>query len=250
MAEVLRLEKICRAVLPLLLVFGCHSKEKASEQTALTPNARSFDLKAVGKASCERPVIDDFEDNDTDISIFDDRSGSWYTYKDKNGTTLSPDPLALTNEGAQGSKQGIRIFGKTGQDVDTFAGLGVPLSDTLMPYDLSGVSGICFRAKGAGTARVMLPDVNTFPQGGRCKSCYNSFGKDFQLTPDWQELCFRFEKMAQKRGWGEPAPALASDKVFGIQFQIYKHDLSYDLWLDDIRLSCDPSTQAAATTAP
>lgn len=249
MAEVLRLE-ICRAVVPLLLFLGCQAKEKTPDRAAPPPKAQAFDLKAIGKATCERPVVDDFEDSDADISLFDDRSGSWYTYKDKNGTTLSPDPLGLTNEGAQGSKHAIRIFGKTGQHVDTFAGLGVPLSETLMPYDLSGMSGICFRAKGSGTARVMLPDVNTFPQGGRCKSCYNSFGKDFQLTADWQELCFRFEKMAQKQGWGEAVPALSTDKVFGLQFQIYKHDISYDLWVDDIKLSCEASTQPAATSAP
>jgi hypothetical protein len=245
MVEALRLGP-CWAAFPLLLVLACQAKEKTTEQAPPSPKVQTFDLKVIGKASCEKPIIDDFEDNDLDISLFDDRSGAWYTYKDKNGTTLSPDPLALVNEGAQGSKQAIRIFGKTGQHVDTFAGLGVPLSDTQMPYDLTGVSGICFRAKGAGTARVMLPDVNTFPQGGRCKSCYNSFGKDFQLTADWQELCFRFEKMAQKQGWGEPAPALATDKVFGIQFQVYKHEASYDLSLDDVRWSCDPSTQTVA----
>jgi hypothetical protein len=238
-----RFPGLCKAALPLLLALSCHAKEKAPEQAVKVSH---FELKSAGKANCERIVVDDFEDNDAEISVFDDRSGSWYTYKDKNGTTLAPDPLTLTNEGAQGSKQSIRIFGKTGENMDTFAGLGVPLSDTLLPYDISAASGICFRAKGAGTARIMLPDVNTFPQGGRCKSCYNSFGKDFQLTPEWQELCFPFVKMTQKQGWGEPAAALATDMVFGVQFQINKHNETYDLWVDDIRLSCEPPAPTAA----
>lgn len=232
------------AAVLLSLQLGCKGRDQsATDNRQLQLGV--MDLKPAGKASCERPLIDNFEDGDTQVELFDGRGGYWYTFKDKNGTTLLPDPLAPASGGPGDSKQAIHISGRTGQHVETFAGMGLQFSESQLPYDLSAASGICFRAKGVGVARVQLPDVDTFPEGGRCKKCYNSFGRDFEVTSDWQDLCFSFNELSQKRGWGEPAPALVAERVFGVQWQVSRHDMDYDIWIDDIRLSCDSAAPAA-----
>jgi hypothetical protein len=221
-------------MLVALAAMGC----KEDEPHAKSVGARGLRLQAVGKAQCENALVDDFEDNDTQVLRADLRDGHWYGFKDNHGTSMLPGTMQAVEGGAQGSKYAVRISGKMGTDVDTFAGLGLELSGTQLPYDVSTASGICFFAKGAGEARVQLPDVNTFPEGGRCKTCYNSFGNDFALTTEWREYCFTFDSMTQSKGWGDQVPKLTPTLVFGIQWQFFKHGTEFDLWLDDVRLTC------------
>ena len=52
-------------------------------------------------------VIDDLEDNNTQITVFDDRGGYWYTYADKEGSNIVPE---------QGDKGGTFTMFEGGHD--------------------------------------------------------------------------------------------------------------------------------------
>jgi hypothetical protein len=195
---------------------------------------------SAGSATCESPLLDDLEDGDNRSAAVEARGGYWYSFKDSNGTTLSPDGNFTPGAGgAKSSKHAAHISGKTGASGVVYAGMGFNLADPMAPYDLSKVTGICFDAKGPGNARVKLPDVNTAPEGKVCKTCYNDFGADFQLTADWKEHCFKLSDLKQQSGWGEQKPALSKDKVFSVQWQVSAVGADYDLWVDNVRLMCE-----------
>jgi hypothetical protein len=194
----------------------------------------------VGAATCENPLIEDLEDGDVKAAALDGRGGYWFTYKDSAGSTIAPEGQFKTaSGGANGSKSSAQITGKTAAGGTVYVGMGFSLADPAAPYDLSKAKGFCFSAKGKGSARVKLPDVNTIPEGGVCKSCYNDFGADFTLTDDWKEHCFEFSALKQQSGWGEPKPAPAIDRVYQIQWQVSAPGADYDLWIDDVKLKCN-----------
>ena len=46
-------------------------------------------------------------------------------------------------------------------------------------------------------------------------------------------------RLKQQSGWGEQKPALAKDKVFSVQWQVSAVGADYDLWIDNVRLTCE-----------
>ncbi len=193
----------------------------------------------VGKASCANPNLDDLEDGDGRSLATDNRGGYWYTYKDSAGTTVEPQGnFNPTDGGANESKLAANMHGKTADAGIVYAGLGFNLTDPMAPYDLSAATGFCFMAKGKGPVRVKLPDVHTAPEGQQCQKCYNNFGADLSLTDAWTEYCFEFSNLAQQPHWGEPKPGLTSDHVFAIQWQVGTPNVDYDVWVDNVRLTC------------
>jgi hypothetical protein len=232
---VLNVLAFCAAALP-----AC-GKAPHGETSGPTPApSKALKLVAVGKASCAQPLIDDVETEDVTIPTTDRRGGFWYTFKDGSGTTLEPDgPYTHAKTGAHGSKGSAHIAGRVAEKGTVYAGLAMHLTGTQLPYDLSPAAGICFWAKGHGVARVSISDINTAPEGGVCKVCYNSFGKTFELSADWEEYCFKFNRFTQSPGWGDRFDALAADAAFGIQWVVARPATDYDLWLDDVRLMCE-----------
>ncbi|HTV21411.1 MAG TPA: serine hydrolase domain-containing protein [Polyangiaceae bacterium] len=186
--------------------------------------------------ACRDLVLDDLDDGDDRSLGSPGASGRWTSFKDPNGTTLSPEPFESTDGGARGSKRAAHIAGKTGGTRATWATVGVEAGST--PYDLSPWARVCFRAKGSGRARFNVPDVNTTPEGGVCKQCYNNFGAGFALTASWQEHCFRFDELTQVGRWGEALPAVVPEKVYALSWSTHEPNAAYDLWVDDVRLVC------------
>lgn len=235
------------AFLVLGAMVGCGSSSTpepvtpaAPEVESAAPAAAPSTPSAAGSATCEQPLLDDLEDGNNQGLVVDNRGGYWFSFKDNAGSTLTPEGNFMPAAGgADGSKHAAHIAGKTGSAGVVYTGMGFNLSNPMAPYDLSGAKGICFKAKGTGSARVKVPDVNTTPEGGVCKTCYNDFGADFQLTPDWTEHCFAFADMKQQPGWGEPHPALTQTKAFSIQWQVSTPNAEYDVWVDDVRLMCE-----------
>lgn len=209
--------------------------DNATPEAAAAPSLP----EALGKATCGAPLLDDLEDGDGRSVVTDNRGGYWYTYKDSAGSTVDPQgSFSPAAGGANGSKFSAHMHGKTGESGIVYVGLGFNLTDPMAPYDLSAAKGFCFQAKGKGPLRVKLPDVNTAPEGGQCKQCYNDFGVEFALTEDWKEYCFDFAQLKQQAGWGEPKPALSADHAFSIQWQVSANATEFDLSVDDIRLVC------------
>jgi D-alanyl-D-alanine carboxypeptidase len=187
--------------------------------------------------ACRDLLIDDLEDGDARASGSPGSSGVWTSFKDRDGTTLGPEPFALAAEGAQGSKHAAHIAGKTGNARATWAGVELGAQGGT-PYDLSPWARVCFRAKGSGRTRFDVMDVNTSPAGGVCQHCFNNFGAFISLTPTWQEHCVAFDDMTQAGRWGAPLPAVVPAKAYSLAWSIRERDADYDLWIDDVRLVC------------
>jgi hypothetical protein len=215
--------------------------EAAPAAAAPAAAAPAASPAAAGAAKCADPVLDDLEDGDNRGSVAEDRGGYWYSFKDSNGSTLSPEgDFKPGDGGAANSKHAAHMSGKMGGSGVVYAGIGFNLTNPMAPYDLSKASGFCFDAKGTpGPVRVKVPDVNTAPEGGVCKQCYNDFGVDFSVTADWKPYCFKFSDLKQQSGWGEQKPAFSKEKAFSVQWQVTTAGKDYDVWVDNIKLTCE-----------
>jgi hypothetical protein len=183
-------------------------------------------------------LIDDFEDGDSQLSKIDGRDGYWFTSHDDKGSTIGPTPLTMTEGGAGGSGKSLRITGQTSSDNGAW-GILVGASFAAQGfYDASRHSGLSFKGKvdGASTKKVRFKvgDVNTHPDGGVCKSCWNHFGKDVTLTPAWQEYSVTFGEMKQEAGWGDRYPAITPSKLISINWSVGPGQ-AVDLSVDDIQ---------------
>jgi CubicO group peptidase (beta-lactamase class C family) len=195
---------------------------------------------APASPACQAVLFDDLEGSRNQPASPAPPGGAWHSFKDQSGTTLSPKgPFAPSLGGANGSKHAAHIHGRAANAERTWAGFAVKLAEPVAPVDVSSWKGLCFKARGTGRARLSLPDVSTDPAGNVCKWCHNGFGADFSLTADWREHCFAFDALTQQCCWGEPHPALTTQKVFAFVWTLHTPGAEYDLWVDDIRLSCE-----------
>ena len=101
-------------------------------------------------------VIDDFEDNNNQINVVGDRGGYWYTYVDKEGSTVWPEPgdkggTFTLVEGGHDSKFAAEIKGKLAGKSIVYAAMGLNFRDPKEAYDASMYEGITFWAKRAPT---------------------------------------------------------------------------------------------------
>jgi hypothetical protein len=184
----------------------------------------------------EDGLIDDFEDGNMQVSKVADRGGSWFASKDPNGSTIDPTPLAMSQPGA-GSEKALHVFGQTSSATDAWGSLVGANFVEQGVYDASKYSGIAFKAKvgakAAQSVRFNVGDVNTHPDGGVCKTCWNHFGKDLQLTTEWQEYKVSFAELQQQPGWGDRFAALTPSKLIAI-YWAFGPGKAFDLWVDDI----------------
>jgi endoglucanase len=196
-------------------------------------------------------MICDAEDNNNQVIVQDGRSGYWYTFVDDVGSTVQPQagakgggPFTMSQGGANGSAYAARFHGSIGTGAIVYAGVGVNLVDPKEAYDASKYGGLSFYAKkGAGTGKVRLkiPDLNTEPDGGICRECYNDFGVDLELTEEWKKYVVPFSVMKQMPGWGKPlVPAITPNKLYAIQFQVNVPEQPYDIWIDDLAFTGCP----------
>jgi len=219
-------------------------------QKKMTPGivgGRATDLRVcrAGTRPAEDGNLDDFEDDNNQVTLEGGRDGYWWTKKDEKGSTVEPDPFAPSEGGADGSEMSLRGFGKTSAAPDAWgAGFGVNLvSNQGAFYDASRYVGISFKAKvGAGsttTVRFKIGDVNTHQDAHVCRACWNHFGKDITLTNQWKEYKVLFTEARQEPYWGDPRPAAVTpSKLVSIDWSIGTGQ-SFDIWVDDIRfLEC------------
>jgi len=187
------------------------------------------------------PLIDDLDDGNHQTTVAERRGGYWYTYADETSTVTPNGTFVPTAGGAEGSAFAARMNGQIGTKQYPYAGLGFNLTDPKDPYDLSSCEGLSFRAKkgtpeAVSAVRLKVGDVYTVPEGGVCKSCYNDFGVDFALTPEWTLHEVKFADMRQESYWGEPRPKLEVGRVYQVQFMVKDPSAPFDVWIDDVRL--------------
>ena len=85
-----------------------------------------------------------------------------------------------------------------------------------------------------------LPDVNSHPDGGLCKSeCWNSFGKDLVVAPGWQDVVVTFNELFQQPNWGNPRPpSISVDRIRNVEWAV-NQGVEFDFVVDDIHfLEC------------
>jgi hypothetical protein len=217
---------------------GCIDASKrvaaAPPDSASTPSTAAC---AKGIRPADDGALEDAEDNDTQVTKVGGRDGYWFTSADPNGSTILPTPFKMSDDGAGGSKHAVHISGQTSSVNGAW---GVLIGANMVgvgAYDASPYVGVAFKAKVGARAtkkvRFKVGDVNTHPDGGVCKTCWNHFGKDLDLTSEWQEYQIPFAEMTQEAGWGDKVPAITPSKIISINWSIGPGQ-AYDLWLDDI----------------
>jgi endoglucanase len=219
----------------------------ASTGGCLTPpaaGAKGAALKECGPTG----QIDDFEDNNNQNMVVDNRGGYWYTFVDKAGSTVWPEAgeaggTFTPSEGGYNSKYGAMVKGKIGTAAIVFGALGMNFQDPKAMYDASKYEGITFFAKrgasSTGKVRLKVPDKNTDPEGGVCSECFNDFGVDLNLTDQWQRFVLLFHDMKQMEGWGAPRKAhIDPSTVFGLQWQVNVQGADYEIWVDNLGFIC------------
>ena len=193
-------------------------------------------------------VIDDFEDNNNQISVIGDRGGYWYTYADKLGSTIWPvqgdngGTFTLV-EGGHDSKFAVEMKGKLAGASIVYAAMGLNFLDPKEPYDASKYEGISFFAKRAPTATqkllVKMPDGNTDPDGAVCSACFNDYGAPLAIGDQWQRYVVPFSDLHQEPNWGAPRkPRIDSKKLFAIHFEAKTPGADFDFVVDDIAFIC------------
>ncbi|HEY4186865.1 MAG TPA: hypothetical protein VGP07_17450 [Polyangia bacterium] len=206
------------------------------------------DLPPVYKGCGPDGTIDDLEDNNNQISVVGDRGGYWYTYADKEGSTIWPvegdkgGTFSMV-EGGHDSKFAVEMKGKLAPASIVYAAMGLNFLDPKEPYDASKFDGITFFAKRApntsGRLVVKMPDGNTDPDGGVCSACFNDFGATLNITEQWQRYVVPFRDMVQEPFWGAPRkPHLDSKKIFAIHFETKTSGADFDITVDDIAFVC------------
>jgi hypothetical protein len=195
-------------------------------------------------------LIDDFEDDNTQMVKLDGRDGYWWKNADKEGAkfTEPPDgPYKVAEEGANGSTKSLYVAGSTKKGSDQAYGVEVGsnlVSTKASVYDASKYIGVSFWAKvgpkSVKKVRFNIADVNTHPDLGTCTNCWNHFMKEVDLTTEWKEYQVSFKEMAQRAGWGEPRPkAISPDQLYALTFAFEGSGSEFELFVDDIQfLEC------------
>jgi hypothetical protein len=220
-----------------VLAMGC--VDEARQATCpVAPGTAVPKVCSAGTHPADDGLIDDFEDGDNQVSKIADRSGYWFTSHDPDGSTIDPTPFKISDGGANGSKKALHVLGQTSSQSGAwgslwganFVGQGV--------YDASKYDGISFKAKVGGGAttkvRFKVADVNTHPDGGVCKTCWNHFGKDMQFSTEWQEFKVTFAEMKQEAGWGDRYPMITPAKLIALNWSI-EPGRTFDVWIDDVQ---------------
>lgn len=225
-----------------LVLGGCITSHPAEH--SITPELKTQTLSA-----CPGGLLDDLEDQDSQLIKQDGRDGYWFTFADNVGSKITPSGQFSTSPGGRpgdpSSAHSVRIHGQLAESGDSiYAGTGFAFTNPKMAYDLSHAQGIQFWAKGPGLVRFKTPDINTDPSGDRCGDCYNDFGVDVHLSDRWERYTIPFERLKQLPGWGDRAPYVASGAVFAVQWQVSGAGTSFDISVDDIRLvGCEENAE-------
>ncbi|HEX6277133.1 MAG TPA: hypothetical protein VFZ53_29030 [Polyangiaceae bacterium] len=185
-------------------------------------------------------LIDDLEDGDSRAAPFAERTGYWWIAKADHATVTTPAGTFASSEGgASGSKRAVRFAGKTDSKDEWGASVGLNFLDSGGFYDASKYAGVTFKIKASQpnmSVRVKVPDVSTIPDGGLCgTTCWNSFGKDLVVGPEWQDVTVTWTELAQQPGWGNPRPpSVTVGKVKNIEWAV-NQGVEFDVVIDDVR---------------
>ena len=197
-------------------------------------------VAGVGEPSA--PLIDDFEDGDSELLQLSNRRGSWYASNDGTGIQAPPPDASrhklflLSTPGSPKSpKYALRTVGWGFTDWGAFVSVNLNApSKALCSYDLSAFTGLRFQVKGNATLRVTIGTQGTTPvaDGGQCSgdNC-SDFGAAVALTADWTEVSLAFSDLTQP-DWASPVPWTPSETV---RLTYWAPQGDFDFWIDDVQ---------------
>lgn len=232
------------AALALVVGSGCRKRISAtSDDVKNSPEGKA--------CPASEGMISDGEANSNQVNAVKGRGGYWYTFVDKNGSSVTPTSgdqggtFTMAPGGANGTKFAAHMTGQVGTADTVYAGMGLNFLEPKGPYDATAYKGISFWAKkGPGSTskvRLKVPDTNTDPDGKVCKECYNDFGMDLNLTDQWTQYVVPYIGMTQMKDWGNPRmPGIDSSRVYGMQFQVNEKGAPFDVWVDEIQFTGCP----------
>jgi hypothetical protein len=189
-------------------------------------------------------LIDDLEDGNEKVAPLGGRDGYWFTSKAENAAIKFPLPTFVTAPGGpSGSKQMVMFTGTTAYKDQWGALVGVGFLASGALYDASKYAGIGFKIRGSKAGlnvRLKVPDEGSLPEGGVCKECWNSFGKELILTTEWQDVALTWSELTQQPDWGSPRPLQINPaKVKNVEWSLYP-GVEFDFTLDDVHfLECE-----------
>lgn len=208
-------------------------------ERALTPEPAVAKTCSSGVRRAADGLIDDLEDGDSRAAPFGSRTGYWWVAKADHAVVSVPaGAFASSDGGAAGSKKIARFAGKTDGQDQWGAALGLNFIESGAFYDASKYAGVGFKIKATKpnlAVRVKLPDVNTVPDGGVCKTtCWNSFGKDLTVGPEWQDIVVLWSDLAQQPDWGSPRPpAVTTTQIKNVEWAV-NQGVDFDIAVDDV----------------
>jgi hypothetical protein len=179
-----------------------------------------------------RPMIDDFEDGNTQILVQDGRDGYWHVIRDNSGGQLSmQEPPVPESGGANDSSKAMRLQGR--DFTEWGAGFSVDLRQGAPPYDASLQRGLSFWSRGDTTLRVIFVQQN-LSTGYACSNCSAEdcsqyYFADIPLTDTWTAYSLPWNGLAQS-----PVGVTPFDPNGLLTIKFESTTPNFEFWLDDV----------------
>jgi hypothetical protein len=182
------------------------------------------------------PLIDDFEDGNSQCLPNDGRDGSWHVLRDNSpdGQLSLTEPPVPESGGHEPSARAMHVSGS--HFTEWGAGVGLELRQQSLPYDASSRAGLKFWARGTGAMRVIFVQRN-LASGTACSSCSAStpdcgqfYSTTVTLGDAWTELTVPWSDLTQDPVGITP---FAPDQLTLINFESPAAE-SFEFWLDDV----------------
>jgi hypothetical protein len=184
-------------------------------------------------------MIDDFEDDDSQILLNAGRNGSWFVLNDMAGvqTPAAHGEFCSLLTPARGAS--TRALHTTGSGFKTWGALVgadfVVNGTAAAAYDISAYQGVTFWAKlgKASATKGMRVSIRTYETVYACTSCGDHFGSVATLSDTFQSFQLPFSDMKQA-GWGKPQVATFDlARAYAVIFG-WGVDEPFDAWIDDL----------------
>jgi hypothetical protein len=184
-------------------------------------------------------MIDDFEDDDSQVLLNAGRDGSWFVLNDMAGQqtpTAYGDFCSLLIPARGTSTRALHTSGSGFTVWGALVGANFAVNGAVAAaYDISAHQGVTFWAKlgKASATKDMRVSIRTYETVYACSSCGDHFGSVAALSDTFQSFQLPFSSMNQV-GWGKPQVttfdlARAYAVIFG-----WGVDQPFDAWIDDV----------------
>jgi hypothetical protein len=188
------------------------------------------------RATGASPLIDDFEDGNSQCLVEDGRDGFWHVLRDDSpdGQLSQQEPPVPESGGREPSTRAMHLSGS--HFTEWGAGVGLELRQQSLPHDASAHAGVKFWGRGTGPLRVILVQQN-LASGTACSDCSaptpdcgQFYTTTINLGDAWTEFSVPWSALVQSPVGTTP---FGSDQLTLIKFESPAAD-SFEFWLDDV----------------